>query len=305
MKRDSEILLTKGTLWQYIVRTTERALRIGALLPIPTNYEFIEDSGIRFFIRILSSLKRKDEDRQKMEAFVSGNKVNPFLPYDENLFVADISETHIALLNKFNVVEYHLLIVTRNFEEQETLLTIHDFEAMWTCMTEYNGIGFYNGGEAAGASQRHKHLQIVPLPIAPEGPEVPIEPLLEDASFFKGLGILPVLPFLHVFVRFPDEILSSIQDAAKITFEFYSSMLRKAGLETPDVAILKRQSAPYCLLVTRKWMLLVPRSKEFFSSISINSLGFAGALLVRNKEQMELLKKHGPMAALKTVTLPR
>jgi ATP adenylyltransferase len=56
--------------------------------------------------------------------------------------------------------------------------------------------------------------------------------------------------------------------------------------------------------MTRQWMLLVPRSREFFNSISINSLAFAGSFFVRNKEQMELLKKHGPMTALKSVALP-
>ncbi|NIO40609.1 MAG: phosphorylase, partial [Burkholderiales bacterium] len=39
--------------------------------------------------------------------------MNPFLPYGKDLFVSDISETHLALLNKFNVIDYHLLIVTR------------------------------------------------------------------------------------------------------------------------------------------------------------------------------------------------
>ncbi len=302
---NSNILLKKGTLWQDIVRTTENALKIGTLLPIPTDYEFIKDKGVNFFVRILSSLEKKDEVRKRMEEVSkSGNLLNPFLPYDKTLFVADISDTHIALLNKYNVVENHLLIVTRHFEDQETLLTIKDFEALWACMAEFNGLGFYNGGEAAGASQRHKHLQMVPLPLAPKGPEIPIEPLLEDAKFLNGLGMISGFPFLHVFARLPDDITSSSYNAAEKTFELYSAMLRKIGLETPDAKILKRQSAPYCFLVTRKWMLLVPRSREFFDSISINSLGFAGALLVRNKEQMELLKRCGPMTALANVTIP-
>ena len=81
-------------------------------------------------------------------------------------------------------------------------------------------------------------------------------------------------------------------------------MLKHVGLETPETEGTKRQSSPYCLLITREWMLLVPRSQEFFNSISINSLGFAGALLVRNSEQMNILKKLGPMTALKSVALP-
>jgi ATP adenylyltransferase len=299
--------MKKGTLWQEIVKATQNALRIGAQFPIPTDYEFVEDNGIRFFVRILSRLREKDEARKKQhdESLEGQQSINPFLPYDKNMFVADISETHIALLNKFNVVEHHLLIVTRHFEVQEILLTLTDFEALWSCMSEYNGFGFYNGGEEAGASQRHKHLQMVPLPLAPEGPSIPLEPLLEKAQFDDKLGIIPGLPFSHVFAVLKENNMVSPHEAARKTFELYSLMLEKLGLESPSVGILKRQSKPYCLLLTRKWMLLVPRSREFYDSISINSLGFAGALLVRDREQMALLKKSGPLSVLKSVSLPR
>ena len=305
MNRDSRIVLKKGTLWQDLLRTTDLALGTGALLPMPTDYEFIEDGGIRFFVRILSSLQRKDEARQKQqESSATGMAMNPFLPYEKALFVADISDTHVALLNKFNVVEHHLLIITRHFEDQETLLTLQDFEALWACMAEYNGLGFYNGGEAAGASQQHKHLQMVPLPLVPEGPEVPIEPLIARARFEDRLGIIPGVPFLHVFVQLERDIVASPLDAARKTFELYAAMLDRVGLEPPVAGGRKLQSVPYCFLTTRQWMLLIPRSREFFDSISINSLGFAGALLVKNREQMDLLKKCGPMTALKSVALP-
>ena len=298
--------IQKGTLWQQVVRVTENALQAGALIPVPTEYEFIEDSGIRFFVRILSALRRKDEARRQQEkaSSESGKQINPFLPYEKDLFVSHISETHAAILNKFNVLEHHLLIVTRHFEDQETLLTPDDFKALWSCMTEYDGLGFYNGGEAAGASQRHKHLQLVPLPIAPEGPQVPVEPLLSDAVFDGSFGTVPAFPFLHVFTRFDPEIVKSPSDAAAKSFDLYSEMLRRAGMTSPVRGGLQRQSGPYCLLVSRKWMLLVPRSREFFDSISINSLGFAGALLVRNKEQMKIMKKCGPMTVLRKVALP-
>ena len=51
------------------------------------------------------------------------------------------------------------------------------------------------------------------------------------------------------------------------------------------------KSTPYNLLFTREWMLPVPRSKEFFESISVNALGFAGALLARTPEEMDIIKK--------------
>src|SRR5512139_3690193 len=142
--------LKEGTLWQEVVRVTENALGNGALFPVPTEYEFIDDNKVRFFVRILSGLRRKDEAKkqQEKEESTTGRKINPFLPYDKDLFVAAISDTHVAILNKFNVVEHHLLIITRDFEDQETLLTLHDFRALCICMSEYNSLGFYNGGEA-------------------------------------------------------------------------------------------------------------------------------------------------------------
>lgn len=306
MGKNSQIILKQGTLWKDIVKATQNALRIGSQFSMPTDYEFVEDNGIHFFVRILSRLQEKDEARKKQheESLARQKTVNPFLPYDKNMFVADISETHVALLNKFNVVEHHLLIVTRHFEDQETLLTLHDFKALWSCMSEYDSFCFYNGGEEAGASQRHKHLQMVPLPLTPKGPSIPIEPLLKKAQFDGKFGTIPGLPFGHGFAVLEENNQGFPHDAAKKTLVLYSAMLEKLGLETPRADILTIQSKPYCLLLTRQWMLLVPRSREFFDSISINSLGFAGALLVRDKKQMDLLKKNGPLSVLKSVALP-
>lgn len=56
---------------------------------------------------------------------------NPFLPYEEDLFVADLSDTHLLLLNKFNVVAHHLLVVTRQFEPQSDLVNAADLDAAW------------------------------------------------------------------------------------------------------------------------------------------------------------------------------
>ena len=300
------MLFQKGTLWQRIIRVTEKALLSGSLYPVATGHEFVADSGILFFVRILSRLRLKDEAKkqQESELLITGKQANPFLPYENDLFVADISDTHAAILNKFNVLEHHLLIITRDFEEQETLLTLRDFQALWTCMSEYNSLGFYNSGVAAGASQPHKHLQLVPLPLAPEGPQVPIEPLMTAAEFDGTLGTLPAFPFRHVFALIDPVIAGSTAGAAENSFELYCAMLRRAGMTPPGREGLQRQSGPYCLLVTREWMLLVPRSREFFGSISINSLGFAGALLVRNEDEMKRVKNCGPMTVLKEVAFP-
>lgn len=292
----------RGTLWQSIERTTEQALRTGALVPIPTNEAVIEDAGIRFFVRVLAGLRRKDEARREQEAAAAkGERPNPFLPPEKDLVVAGVSDTHLAILNKFNVVEHHLLIVTRDFEDQEMLLTLADFEALWLVLAEYDGLGFYNGGSEGGASQKHKHLQVVPLPLAATGPAVPVEPLLA-AWTGRMPGTVPGYPFLHRFARLEPEIWRSPRDAALASFELYCAMLAGTGMNVPCGPGLTRQSRPYCLLVTREWMLLVPRTAEHFESISLNSLAYAGSFFVRDETELARLREAGPMQALRSVS---
>ena len=297
--------LREGTLWNRLLRQTEHALRLGALRPIPTDYEFVEEAGVRFLVRVLSNLSRKDKERKRRAAIEenTGKEVNPFLPYEEDLFVADISDTHLALLNKFNVVEHHLLVVTRHFEDQEILLTRKDFEAMWLTMHEYPSLSFYNGGRVAGASQRHKHLQFVPLPLAREGPRIPIEPLLYGGNVSGRIEHVGGLPFRHAFVRFRTTGNRSARDLSVMSHELYEEMLRYSGMARRSAGN-NRQNGPYNLLATTEWMLLVPRSEEFFEGVSVNSLGFAGALLVRNERELGRLKNVGPMTVLRSVALP-
>jgi ATP adenylyltransferase len=298
------MIFKKGTLWESIVRTTTNALQSGALLPVPTDYTFLDDSGMRFFVRVLAGLRHKDEAKKKQEAeAAAGRNANPFLHPEKELRVADISDTHLAILNKFNVVEHHLLIITRLFEDQDMLLTLRDFEALWTCMAEYNGLAFYNGGAAAGASQQHKHLQMVPLPLSPEGPSIPIAPLLTP-PVGHGLQTIAGFPFQHAFARLDPDIVHSPLDAAKATFELYAAMLRSLNMQPPQPHGLTPQSMPYCFIVTRGWLLLVPRTTEFFENISLNSLAFVGSLFVRNSQQLDRLRSFGPMKALAHVALP-
>ncbi|MDZ8190022.1 MAG: phosphorylase [Nostoc sp. ChiSLP02] len=293
-----KILLQPGTLWASVKERTESALQCGALLSIPTEFEFVEQDGVDFLVRILSNLNRKKaaNEKQEKESITSGKEFNPFLPYEKDLFVADISYTHVCILNKFNVVDYHLLIITRAFEEQESLLTLEDFTAMWACLADFDGLGFYNSGKIAGASQRHKHLQLVPLPLVPSGIQLPIEPLIKEVQFQNSIATLPKLPFLHAFAALNPQWVESPFTGGEATLEIYHSLLKAIGLDAT-------QLGAYNLLMTREWMSIVPRSQEHFHTISVNSLGFAGALLVKNAEEMQLLKEQGPMTILKSVAI--
>ncbi|WP_228036533.1 ATP adenylyltransferase family protein [Dolichospermum flos-aquae] len=293
INNQKKVLLVPGTLWTSVKQTTEQALNSGALKSIPTELEIVEQDGIKFMIRILANLNRKQADKEKQEQQIArtGKEFNPFLPYEQDLFVTDISPTHVCLLNKFNVVDNHLLIITRIFEQQETLLTLEDFTAMWACLGEFEGLVFYNGGKLAGASQPHKHLQIVPF----SETDIPISPLLKTAKLENNMGTIREFPFLHAFTNLHSS------ESPKVTLEKYHNLLQKMGIKPLENNL---QSGAYNLLITRKWMLIVPRKQEEFAEIYINSLGFAGALLVKNQQQMEILKNINPINILTNVAFP-
>ncbi len=286
-------MLKRGTLWSLVVERSERAVASGALQPIPTERERIEQDGVAFVVRAVASLERKRAAGREQ----SRAGTNPFLDYEEDLYVADLSDTHVALLNKFNVVDHHLLIVTRVFEEQQNEITFADFEALATCMAEFDGLGFYNAGEIAGASQRHKHLQLVPVPLGAGPDRTPIDAALASARFNGPLGQAPGLPFAHALARLDARADLPASAAAGRSLESYRSLLRAVGLDP--------RAHPYNLLVTRDWMLLVPRIRETVAGISVNALGFAGSLLVRNAQELALVRKRGPMTILREVAAQR
>ena len=77
-----------------------------------------------------------------------------------------------------------------------------------------------------------------------------------------------------------------------------------AGLSAVHFDGRAHQSAPYNLLVTPEWMLLVPRCAEKADGVAVNALGFAGSLFVRDAQQLEAVRRIGPMTVLKHVGLP-
>jgi ATP adenylyltransferase len=299
----NKILLEPGTLWQRLMDQTEFALDCGALQSIATNYELLEVEDIQFLVRILVNLQRKNEAKkeQKKREKSSGKNFNPFLPYEEDLFVSDLTDTHLCLLNKFNAVDHHLLMITREFEEQENQLNLADFLAVTLTLREIEGLVFYNSGKLAGASQRHKHLQLVPLPLVPQGLSLPISPWITDIFLKQEIHIIPQFPFINAIAACPDICSTNPLEIAPILLEKYQQLLDKTDLDPQKSG----KPAPYNLLMTREWMMVIPRSKESYKNISINSLGFAGALLVRNAEQMEQLKKIGPLTFLEKVGIKK
>ncbi len=157
-----------------------------------------------------------------------------------------------------------------------------------------------DGGETAGASQPHKHLQVVPLPLADAGPAVPVEAVFAPGEPGR-IRRVPRLPFRHAWVRLDASALDAPAQSTSLLQGLYRRLLEEAGISVRRIDGQERQGAPYNLLVAREWMLLVPRSRERFETVSVNALGFAGSLFLRNRDELRRVEQCGPMAVLRSV----
>jgi sulfate adenylyltransferase (ADP) / ATP adenylyltransferase len=299
----ARLLLQPGTLWSKTTEQTELARQCGALKSIETEYHLIRQQDISFVVRTLSNLARKEQasKQQHQQEHQTKKRIDPFLPYEQDLFVGDLSASHICLLNKFNVVNNHLLIVTRAFESQTDLLNLQDFTALWRCLEEIDGLAFFNGGKTAGASQSHKHLQLIPLPFLPNIMHRPLEEAIANLTFKNSLGQLDSFPFRHAIAALNLSPQHSPTVAAEIMLQRYQALLNHVGFEIDPQT--QQQPGAYNFLATREWMMIVPRSRESCQNIPINSLGFAGSLFVRDQVSLQLLKELTPLKLLTEVAL--
>ena len=267
----------------------EEARDRGDLVLFESHLEVVPDGGIPFAVRVVPGLGER-----RAASGRSGR--NPFLPYDPALHVADLPPDHVLLLNKWSVLPAHGLIVTRAFEAQTAPLELGDFRALWRCLLAMDGLGFYNAGAGAGASQGHKHLQVVFLPLAPGPLRFPMEEVLAAAARRVGEPTRSAaLPFGHRVVRLDPAWLGSEEEAAARTLELYRRLRRTLGLDT---------GRPYNLLATRELLWLVPRSRGELGGLGVNALGYAGALVVAGEAELHRLRELGPMELLRRVGEP-
>jgi ATP adenylyltransferase len=280
-------VLRRGTLWPALRARRAAALASGALEPIECELSEVWQDGIAFQLRVTTAL------RERQAAKVARPPdFDPFLPPDPELVVADVSDDYLCVLNKFPALPHHALLVTRAFEEQGAPLEARDFLALWACLGERDALGFFNSAPEAGSSERHRHLQLVP-PLVAGAAVAPIDAALEQARFDGPVGHAPALPFLHAVARVSRLAELSAADAARALASLCREMARAFGCD--------RAGRPYNLLLSRDWMLFVPRAREKWEGVSVNALGFAGALLVRDRETLARVRTAGPMAVLRHV----
>ena len=280
--------------WSKALERSEQALNCGALTPLSTStIELSVASAEQFELRQLNAALPKHHRPE-------GPKPNPFLPWEPQLEIERIHNHHVLILNKYPVQRGHMLLITQGWASQIDWLQPEDWRALVQVDRDSTGLWFFNSGPRAGASQPHRHLQLLPRhpgecicprlswfmqrlhkPSASTGNEQSIDPL------FKNCVIA-------------DRPLSSDPDKeANLLNDLYRSLALQLGLG--DQSSQQPPAIPYNLLLTKSWMALIKRSQEKVKGFSVNALGFAGYLPATDRSDLTWLQSHGGEQLLRQV----
>jgi sulfate adenylyltransferase (ADP) / ATP adenylyltransferase len=292
-------------LWEQVTKVTKSALARGTLKTIPTHCEerqfLCGDTAIHCQVRVVDNLTRKSEDMEKQIKQIPNPKdFNPFLPYETSLYVGELTKNYRCLLNKFNIMDHHILMVTTDFVPQQAPLDLNDFLAAQICLQAHDGLVFYNGGIKAGASVVHKHLQMIPLPLATPSSSTPF-PFFD---LFANVDITEktTLPFPHrvTLTNYaPSATKNMFLELAENNCQSYYRLLNDLNV-TPQADGLM---PPHNMLMTRDYLWVIPRSQESHRGLAVNALGFTGSLLLKNKTQLKQFDEIGYLELLKAVAL--
>ncbi|MFA5520821.1 MAG: phosphorylase [Castellaniella sp.] len=277
---------TLSPLMQAIEHRSAGARATGDLKPASVRHVVLEEEGLRFVLRI-------PEQPAPPPGGPRDPNFNPFLPPDKALTVGPVGDEHVMVLNKFPVCHAHVVLARTAFFEQQTPLEHSDFAAMARLLGETGGLGFYNGGPDAGASQRHKHVQW--LPAGEHNPSLQsfvsvFNPQLDD----QAVVIHPALGFRHCFVRVLAGKGMASQDSAASLHQAFGRARDKLSLAPDAQGLLPA----FNLLVEDGWMMVVPRRREHFETISLNALSYGGLLQLTHADEETLVRRHGPLAVL-------
>ncbi len=268
--------MSKEIYWEKALQKTKISINSKSLFPLNTT-DITKNlyKGNDFVIREL------DITKFKKNTFI-GPKINPFKPWDNNLEIDSIGKDHQLILNKYPIQLGHILLITNEWKEQNGWIDIEDWEAIKEVNKDTTGLWFFNSSPLAGASQPHRHFQL--LRRDPLESSCPREKWILD---FDNLNYKNQIFCKNIILKKFSKKLNE-----ENIHEIYKDLLFKLGLGKPKID--KRPKYPYNLIFTNNWMLLIKRKTDNLFGISLNALGFAGYLLVTEKSDIRYLKKNGP-----------
>lgn len=206
----------------------------------------------------------------------------------------------MLVLNKFPIIPNHFILATTEFKEQTDPLEASDLEASLALLeawqqasSEKKLFAFFNSGKHSGASQRHRHVQFLPIEdMKSDGVESEWDLLMNSAA---NLESLPLLVFR--------ENLSSNASTQEV-HDIYSMLLtkcRQAWDAHAEKTGMEKDGFSYNMGLTTASMVLCPRTQEGVKLqrddgtetgyIALNGTVTGGTLMVKQLEDWEYLRK--------------
>ncbi len=185
-----------------------------------------------------------------------------------------------------------MLLITNNWKPQNGWLDEDDFEAILKVDNDTTGLWFFNSNKEAGASQPHRHFQLLPRHL-----NETICPryewfcsLLNNKNSIKSL----ISHCISIKPRTKNR-----ESNSNDLFNSYKSMIDEMNLG--EIDLIEKPIKPYNLLITSEWIALITRKTDRSYGFSINALGFAGYFLGTKSSDVDTLIKFGPERILKDV----
>ena len=272
-------------IWSKALKLSKTAINCGAVIPLETKKYKTNEMNCDYELRFLKSAIPN-------YLIEYGPKPNPFTPWDSRLEIQSINDKHTLILNKYPVQIGHMLLITNKWKAQNGWLNLEDFRAIVNVDNDTTGLWFFNSSKESGASQPHRHFQLLPRHFD--------QTICPRYDWFCDL----LNNKKHIFSEISQSISirprdKNIESKSLDLFNSYKSMALDMNLG--DVNIEHKPLKPYNLLITDNWIALIIRTKDRSNGFSINALGFAGYFLGTQKSEIDILIKFGPEKILKNV----
>ncbi|KAK0639506.1 HIT-like domain-containing protein [Cercophora newfieldiana] len=286
-----------------LVKTTfSKALAAGDVNFYPTQVTLLNINSVPFQLRFSPSLANKPKPPapppSSTPPAADRPRFNPFDNPSPALLVASLPPSHNLILNKFAIVPEHFILATKAFKPQTHLLEADDLAATYACIEAYRADGkelfaFFNSGEHSGASQPHRHLQLLEVERMREG--------LEGQGGWEVVaGRLVgeeevVLPF-RTFV----EGIHGDMDGEALR-GVYLRLYRRACEALGVDGVREEGEARICynMAMTREVVVVMPRvaegaevrsAGEVVGKLALNGTVLAGTALVKSQAEWDALR---------------
>ena len=240
------------------------------------------------------------------------------------------------MLNKFAIVPEHFILATKEFKQQTHVLEPSDLEATAACIRSFEDerlavksdsskggdgtaredglFAFFNCGEHSGASQPHRHIQLLPVARMRDGLEGDDEWDVLASNLDEGKA---------PFSCFSERITLSM--SGQELFDVYLGLYRQACRAVSSHAGTKAtEDAPgegetqisYNMAMTRDMLVVCPRLREggdvksadgeVVGTLGLNGTLLAGTALVKSQSEWDTLKEEPQklLAVLRGIGIP-